>query len=69
MKVGQAAKEEYKSFAQALGNKIRKVRAQLKLRAGTCRVTNILITKKVQRKCRFIGGWGRQPSDGWHGKG
>lgn len=29
MKLGQAAKEEYKSFAQALANRIRKVRAQL----------------------------------------
>lgn len=46
LKLGQAAKEQYKSFAQALGSKVRKVRAQLELRAGTCRVTNILITKK-----------------------
>lgn len=69
MKLGKAAKEEYKSFAQALGNKARKVRAQLELREGTCRVTNILITRKVQRKCKSIGGWGRQPSEGWHGKG
>lgn len=45
MKLGQAAKKEFKSFAQVLGNKVRKVRAQLELRAGTCRVTNILITK------------------------
>lgn len=69
MKLGQAAKEEFKSFAQVLGNKVRNVRAQLELRAGACRVTNILITKNIQRKCRSIGGWGRQPSDGWHGKG
>lgn len=35
MKLGKAVKEEYKSFAQALGNKDRKVRAQLELREGT----------------------------------
>lgn len=57
LKLGHAAKEEYKSFAEALGNKVRKVRAQLELRAGTCRVTNILITKNIQRKCRSFGGW------------
>lgn len=56
MKLGKAAKEEYKSFAQALGNKARKVRAQLELREGTCRVTNILITRKFQRICKSLGG-------------
>lgn len=46
LKLGQAAKEESKSVVQALGNKVRKVRAQLELRVGICRATNILITKK-----------------------